>query len=174
MLYEDEDETGAESGRALVTSPPSETSASSGTQSSRRLRSFTRWLIAASSRTGRSNGVSDGAGVPIRWKKSGLSWRDAETQAFVEVWNQLRHQPTERECGAEADELIRIRTPSCELHFGFGVLRAAIHHELARRNPSRSEGDTGCVRHSSAHSRPRGSSDPSGIQFFRTSRRSSP
>jgi hypothetical protein len=27
-------------------------------------------------------------------EESGLSWRDAETQAFVEVWNRLRgHQP---------------------------------------------------------------------------------
>ena len=45
------------------------------------------------------------ANWPIEWREqwgrransleeSGLSWRDAETQAFVEVWNQLRHQPS--------------------------------------------------------------------------------
>ena len=45
------------------------------------------------------------ANWPVDWRErwgrransleeSGLSWRDAETQAFVEVWNQLRHQPT--------------------------------------------------------------------------------
>jgi len=44
------------------------------------------------------------ANWPVEWREqwgrransleeSGLSWRDAETQAFVEVWNQLRHQP---------------------------------------------------------------------------------
>jgi hypothetical protein len=43
------------------------------------------------------------ANWPIEWREQwgrransleegGLSWRDAETQAFVEVWNQLRHQ----------------------------------------------------------------------------------
>lgn len=44
------------------------------------------------------------ANWPVEWREqwgrransleeSGLSWRDAETQSFVEVWNQLRHQP---------------------------------------------------------------------------------
>jgi hypothetical protein len=44
------------------------------------------------------------ANWPVEWRErwgvransleeDGLSWRDAETQAFVEVWNQLRHQP---------------------------------------------------------------------------------
>jgi hypothetical protein len=43
---------------------------------------------------------------PVEWRErwgrranaleeSGLSWRDAETQAFVEVWNLRRHQPHE-------------------------------------------------------------------------------
>jgi hypothetical protein len=42
------------------------------------------------------------ANWPIEWREQwgsransleegGLSWRDAETQAFVEVWNQVRH-----------------------------------------------------------------------------------
>ncbi|MFI5455050.1 MAG: hypothetical protein ACHRXM_06325 [Isosphaerales bacterium] len=42
---------------------------------------------------------------PVEWREqwgrranaleeSGLSWRDAETQAFVEVWNLRRHQQT--------------------------------------------------------------------------------
>jgi hypothetical protein len=42
------------------------------------------------------------AGWPIAWRErwgrraneleeGGLSWRDAETQAFVEVWHRLRH-----------------------------------------------------------------------------------
>ena len=45
------------------------------------------------------------ANWPVDWRErwgqrantleeSGLTWRDAETQAFVEVWNQLRHQPS--------------------------------------------------------------------------------
>ncbi len=33
--------------------------------------SFTRWLIAGLWLTGRSNGVSNGAGAPIRWKRAG-------------------------------------------------------------------------------------------------------
>jgi hypothetical protein len=43
------------------------------------------------------------ANWPIEWREQwgrransleegGLSWRDAETQAFVEVWNERRHQ----------------------------------------------------------------------------------
>jgi hypothetical protein len=43
------------------------------------------------------------AGWPVEWRErwgrranaleeNGLSWRDAETQAFVEVWNQVRKQ----------------------------------------------------------------------------------
>ncbi len=47
------------------------------------------------------------ANWPVEWREQwgrrandleegGLSWRDAETQAFVEVWNQLRHQPSDR------------------------------------------------------------------------------
>jgi hypothetical protein len=43
------------------------------------------------------------AGWPVEWREqwglranvledSGLSWRDAETQAFVEVWNLRRHE----------------------------------------------------------------------------------
>jgi hypothetical protein len=97
MLYEDEDGTGlnpAESSSA----PPSETSASFG-QSSEHANSpppvFHRLAY---------RGVI--ANWPVEWRErwgqranaleeSGLSWRDAETQAFVEVWNQLRHQPTE-------------------------------------------------------------------------------
>ncbi|MDG3005688.1 hypothetical protein [Paludisphaera mucosa] len=40
------------------------------------------WSLDARERWGRrSNELEDG----------GLAWRDAETQAFVEVWNQLRH-----------------------------------------------------------------------------------
>jgi hypothetical protein len=46
------------------------------------------------------------ANWPVEWRErwgrcanaledSGLSWRDAETQAFVEVWNQIRHQTPE-------------------------------------------------------------------------------
>ena len=27
-------------------------------------------------------------------EEAGLSWRDAETQAFIEVWNQIRHEQT--------------------------------------------------------------------------------
>ncbi len=45
------------------------------------------------------------ANWPIEWREQwgrransleedGLTWRDAETQAFVEVWNQRRHQPS--------------------------------------------------------------------------------
>jgi hypothetical protein len=26
-------------------------------------------------------------------EEAGLPWRDAETQAFVEVWNAFRHEP---------------------------------------------------------------------------------
>jgi hypothetical protein len=44
---------------------------------------------------------------PIEWRErwgqranaledSGLSWRDAETQAFVEIWNELRHRDSEK------------------------------------------------------------------------------
>jgi hypothetical protein len=50
------------------------------------------------------------ANWPVEWREqwgrransleeSGLSWRDAETQAFVEVWNQLRHQPSKDSTG---------------------------------------------------------------------------
>ena len=60
-----------------------------------RLPSFTHSLIAAWWLNGPSNGASDGADGANALEESGLSWRDAETQAFVEVWNQLRHQPSE-------------------------------------------------------------------------------
>ena len=58
------------------------------------------------------------ANWPVEWRErwgrransleeGGLSWRDAETQAFVEVWNQLRHQtngqPAESRGAAEAE-----------------------------------------------------------------------
>ena len=46
------------------------------------------------------------ANWPVEWRErwgrcanaleeGGLSWRDAETQAFVEVWNQIRNQTPE-------------------------------------------------------------------------------
>ena len=95
MLYEDEDASGAKSGRALVGFPV-------GTFREPRTEF----------RTNRTSpppifhplayrGVV--ANWPIEWREQwgrransleegGLSWRDAETQAFVEVWNQLRNQ----------------------------------------------------------------------------------
>ena len=74
MLYEDEDASGQTPAEPPLASS-SENSASVE-QSSRPaachlLRSFTRWLIVASWRTGRSNGASNGVGVPTRWKKVG-------------------------------------------------------------------------------------------------------
>jgi hypothetical protein len=50
------------------------------------------------------------ANWPIEWREQwgrransleegGLSWRDAETQAFVEVWNQLRNDALEHSGG---------------------------------------------------------------------------
>jgi len=56
------------------------------------------------------------ASWPVNWRErwgeransledGGLSWRDAETQAFVEVWNELRRQNTNHsnESAATAD-----------------------------------------------------------------------
>ena len=93
MLYEDEDETGTQSGRGFVSSPLADSaSMAQDRRIVRRRRSFIRlayrgvvanWPVEWRERWGRrANSLEEG----------GLSWRDAETQAFVEVWNQLRHQ----------------------------------------------------------------------------------
>jgi hypothetical protein len=92
MLYEDEDETGANP--AVPSSvPPSETSASSAQELSPApifhplayRGVIANWPVEWRERWGRrANSLEE----------NGLSWRDAETQAFVEVWNQVRHQPT--------------------------------------------------------------------------------
>ena len=48
---------------------------------------------------------------PVEWRErwgrranaleeSGLSWRDAEAQAFVEIWKELRHQQSSHETTA--------------------------------------------------------------------------
>jgi hypothetical protein len=52
------------------------------------------------------------ANWPVEWREQwgqransleegGLSWRDAETQAFVEVWNQLRQQQSGESAAAQ-------------------------------------------------------------------------
>jgi hypothetical protein len=96
MLYQDEDETGANP--AVHSSvPPSETSASSAQTSEQELSPppifhplayrgvVAKWPLEWRERWGRrANSLEE----------NGLSWRDAETQAFVEVWNQVRHQST--------------------------------------------------------------------------------
>ena len=71
MLYEDEDETGENPAEASSALPSETARIEFAATHPRLLRSFTRWLIGASWRTGRSNGASGGAGVPIRWKKAG-------------------------------------------------------------------------------------------------------
>jgi hypothetical protein len=98
MLDEDEDETGATPAEPS-SPPPSETSASFGQSSEQSISPppifhplayrgvVANWPVEWRERWGRrANSLEEG----------GLSWRDAETQAFVEVWNQLRHQPTEQ------------------------------------------------------------------------------
>jgi hypothetical protein len=90
MLYEDEDETGSNPADAS-SAPALETS----TRSEQDLAPPPIFHPLA------YRGVV--ANWPVEWRErwgrransleeSGLSWRDAETQAFVEVWNQLRHQ----------------------------------------------------------------------------------
>ena len=106
MLYEDEDETGTNPAERS-SAPPSEMS----TNAEHDLAPppifhplayrgvVANWPIEWRERWGRrANSLEEG----------GLAWRDAETQAFVEVWNQLRHQtngqPAEsRENGRRAE-----------------------------------------------------------------------
>ena len=92
MLYEDEDESG-QSPAEPSSAPSSEHSASSE-QTSQPTASpppifhplayrgvVANWPVEWRERWGRrANSLEEG----------GLSWRDAETQAFVEVWNQVR------------------------------------------------------------------------------------
>ena len=105
MLYEGEDESGTNPAVAS-SAPPSESPISA----ERDLAPppifhplayrgvVANWPVEWRERWGRrANSLEEG----------GLSWRDAETQAFVEVWNQLRHQtngqPAESRSGAEAE-----------------------------------------------------------------------
>jgi hypothetical protein len=96
MLYEDEDETGTNPVDPSSV-PLSETSASSAPASDQELSPPPIFHPLA------YRGVI--AKWPVEWREqwgrransleeNGLLWRDAETQAFVEVWNQVRHQPT--------------------------------------------------------------------------------
>src|SRR6516165_9244508 len=92
MLYGDENETGE-----TPAAPSSENSATTDTSSQQPASPPPIFHPLA------YRGVV--ANWPIEWREqwgrkansleeSGLSWRDAETQAFVEVWNQLRnHAP---------------------------------------------------------------------------------
>jgi hypothetical protein len=97
MLDEDEDDTGANPVDPS-SPPPSDTSASFGQSSEQAISPPPIFHPLA------YRGVV--ANWPVEWRErwglransleeSGLSWRDAETQAFVEVWNQLRHRPAE-------------------------------------------------------------------------------
>jgi hypothetical protein len=92
MLDEDDGETGANPAEPSSPPPPSDHSASSepalapppifhplayrGVVANWPIEWRERWGLRANS-----------------LEEDGLSWRDAETQAFVEIWNQLRHQP---------------------------------------------------------------------------------
>ena len=73
MLYEDEDEAGQTPAEPVGSRVGKFREASDNFRHKQlhRLRSFTRWLIGASWRTGQSNGASNGAGVPTRWKRVG-------------------------------------------------------------------------------------------------------
>lgn len=95
MLDEDEDAAEANPGESS-SPPPSESSSSFGQGSELTLSPAPVFHPLA------YRGVV--ANWPVEWRErwgvransleeDGLSWRDAETQAFVEVWNQLRHQP---------------------------------------------------------------------------------
>jgi hypothetical protein len=110
MLDEDEGETGANPAEASSPPPPSDRSASSGQNSEQALSPPPIFHPLA------YRGVV--ANWPVEWRErwglransleeEGLSWRDAETQAFVEVWNQLRQrpaeQPAESRAGADAE-----------------------------------------------------------------------
>ena len=96
MLYEDEDEAGQNPAEPS-SAPASEHSAGVGHPSVQTTSPPPIFHPLA------YRGVV--ANWPVEWREqwgrransleeSGLSWRDAETQAFVEVWNQLRHQPS--------------------------------------------------------------------------------
>ncbi len=98
MLYEDEEETGTDPAEPSST-PPSESSASTAHSSEQALSPPPVFHPLAYR--------SVVANWPIEWRErwgrranhleeDGLSWRDAETQAFVEVWNQLRHPVSEK------------------------------------------------------------------------------
>ena len=105
MLYENEDETGTN--QAEVSSAPPLAPSTSAERDLAPPPIFhplayrgvvANWPVEWRERWGRrANSLEEG----------GLSWRDAETQAFVEVWNQLRHQtngqPAESRGGAEAE-----------------------------------------------------------------------
>jgi hypothetical protein len=105
MLYEDEKETGDSPAE-----PSSEHTANTETSSQLPLSPPPIFHPLA------YRGVV--ANWPVEWREqwgkransleeSGLSWRDAETQAFVEVWNQLRdhgsHQSAEPTPASTAD-----------------------------------------------------------------------
>jgi hypothetical protein len=94
MLYEDEIETGES---PVV--PSSENSANTETHSQQSASPPPIFHPLA------YRGVV--ANWPVEWREQwgrransleegGLSWRDAETQAFVEVWNQLRNHAPEQ------------------------------------------------------------------------------
>ena len=61
-------------------------------------RSSTLWPIVAWSRTGPSSGANNGGGDANELEETGLSWRDAETQAFVELWHKLQHEGQASPC----------------------------------------------------------------------------
>jgi hypothetical protein len=93
MLYEDEDESGQNP--AEPSSTPSPDNLASVAQSSEQALAPPPIFHPLAYR-----GVV--ANWPIEWRErwgrransleeNGLTWRDAETQAFVEVWHQLRH-----------------------------------------------------------------------------------
>jgi hypothetical protein len=98
MLYEDEDETGSNPAEPSSV-PPSESPAPIGQSSEAAISPPPVFHPLA------YRGVV--ANWPVEWRErwgrransleeNGLSWRDAETQAFVEVWNQLRHPASEQ------------------------------------------------------------------------------
>jgi hypothetical protein len=98
MLYEDADATGQSPAEPSST-PPSERSASTEHSSQQQAPPPPIFHPLA------YRGVV--ANWPVEWREQwgrranlleegGLSWRDAETQAFVEVWNQLRNHSPER------------------------------------------------------------------------------
>jgi hypothetical protein len=56
---------------------------------------------------------------PVEWRErwgirsnaledEGLSWRDAETQAFVELWNQLRNEPSGHSAATSSPETVEV------------------------------------------------------------------